>query len=570
MDVQGRLKDRLNYWENVLKATSPVIDCIRDGYKLPLLSIPAPFSGSNQKSALDSAEFVTSAIKELLANRCICKMTNKPRVCSPLLVVRNKEGKERLVINLRYLNQYLFKKSFKYEDIRVALLLFQKGDFMFSFDFKSGYHHIDIHRQHWEYLGFAWGQGPNTEYFVFFVLPFGLSTACYLFTKVMRPLVKYWRQQGLRIVLYLDYGIAAVQGEQAALAASKIVQADLEKAGLIVNITKCCWRPEQQCSWLGFDINLAQGKIAIPQAKLSGLCIQLQQAVQQGKLHAKYLASIVGRIISMSIAIGPVSRLMTRSLYCLLNTCQAWCDMLTVSPEAMAELKFWLHEIEKFNGQDIWPSPSAVRVVYTDASLQGYGGYTVEHGCHIAQGQWLPEEASQSSTWRELRAVRQVLEAFAAKLRNERVRWYTDNQNVARIIVTGTSGSKNPSLQQEALAIFSTSVANSIRIEPEWIPREENKLADYVSRIVDCDDWSLDYTIFKQLDNRWGLHTINRFASHYNTQLPRFNSRFWNPGTEAVDGFTCDWSKDVNWLCPPVYLVPRVIRHASSVVLRAP
>ena len=125
MDVQGRLRDRLNYWEIVLKATSPVIDCIRDGYKLPLLSIPAPFSGSNQKSALDSAEFVTSAIKELLANQCICKVTNKPHVCSPLLVVRNSEGKERLVINLCCLNQYLFKTSFKYKDIRVALLLFQ-------------------------------------------------------------------------------------------------------------------------------------------------------------------------------------------------------------------------------------------------------------------------------------------------------------------------------------------------------------------------------------------------------------------------------------------------------------
>ena len=130
--------------------------------------------------------------------------------------------------------------------------------------------------------------------------------------------------------------------------------------------------------------------------------------------------------------------------------------MLTITFEARAELEFWLREIVRFNGQDIWPSPSAVRVVYTDASLQGY---TVEHGCHI-QGQWLPEEAKQSSTWRELRAVRQVLEVFASKLRNERVHWYTDNQNISRII---TTGSKNLNLQHEALAIFSTTVANSKR-----------------------------------------------------------------------------------------------------------
>ena len=328
MDVQGRLRDKLSFWEHVLKAPGPIIECIKDGYKLPLLSIPAPFSGSNQKSALESAEFVTSTLSELLVNRCIHKVSDKPRICSPLSVVRNSEGKERLVLNLRYLNQYLYKESFKYEDIRVALLLFQKGDYMFSFDLKSGYHHVNIHRQHWEYLGFSWSKGPNTGYYVFSVLPFGLSTACYLFTKLMRPLVKYWRQQGLRIVLYLDDGIVAVKSKQAALTASRAIQEDLDRAGLVVNLAKCCWEPSQQCSWLGFDIDLAQGKIAVPQVKLKNLHVQLQQAVQCSELHAKYLASIVGRIISMSVAIGPVARLMTRSLYGLLNTRQAWCDML--------------------------------------------------------------------------------------------------------------------------------------------------------------------------------------------------------------------------------------------------
>ena len=57
------------------------------------------------------------------------------------------------------------------------------------------------------------------QYYVFCVLPFGLATACYFFTKLMRPLVKYWRGQGLRIIVYLDDGIAAIAGEQAACAA---------------------------------------------------------------------------------------------------------------------------------------------------------------------------------------------------------------------------------------------------------------------------------------------------------------------------------------------------------------
>jgi len=79
----------------------------------------------------------------------------------------------------------------------------------------------------------------------------------------------------------------------------------------------------------------------------------------------------------------------------------------------------------------------------------------VEHGGLIVNGQWSREEAQQSSMWRELRAVRLVLESFGPKLQNERVRWFTDNQNVVRIALCG---SKKPILQQEALVIFEASV----------------------------------------------------------------------------------------------------------------
>ena len=60
----------------------------------------------------------------------------------------------------------------------------------------------------------------------------------------------------------------------------------------------------------------------------------------------------------------------------------------------------------------------------------------------------------------------------------------------------------------------------------------------YLSRIIDYDDWSLDHKLFKFLDNKWGPHTVDRFACFYNAQLSRYNSRFWNPGSEAVDAFT--------------------------------
>jgi len=43
-------------------------------------------------------------------------------------------------------------------------------------------------------------------------------------------------------------------------------------------------------------------------------------------------------------------------------------------------------------------------------------------------------------------------------------------------------------LQTEALSIFATCAKKQIKIEPEWIQREENELADYYSKVIDCDD----------------------------------------------------------------------------------
>ena len=48
---------------------------------------------------------------------------------------------------------------------------------------------------------------------------------------------------------------------------------------------------------------------------------------------------------------------------------------------------------------------------------------------------------------------------------------------------------------------------------------------------------------FKHLDKKWGPHTIDRFASFYNTQCTRFNLIWLVPGTLAVDELGQLWGK---------------------------
>jgi hypothetical protein len=67
----------------------------------------------------------------------------------------------------------------------------------------TGYHHFDICTKQQTYLGFSW----KGNFYCFTVLPFGLLSSPFLFTKCLRAMVKYWRSKAVNIVLYLDDGL---------------------------------------------------------------------------------------------------------------------------------------------------------------------------------------------------------------------------------------------------------------------------------------------------------------------------------------------------------------------------
>jgi len=105
----------------------------------------------------------------------------------------------------------------KYDDIKVVLDFLQKDFFMIKFDLTSAYHFVEIYSPHTEYLGFSWfDQFGNVVYYKFTVLPFGISSACYLFTKLCRPLVNKWRGEGKMVSMFLDdgFGVAKVMTQQ--------------------------------------------------------------------------------------------------------------------------------------------------------------------------------------------------------------------------------------------------------------------------------------------------------------------------------------------------------------------
>ena len=176
----------------------------------------------------------------------------------------------------------------------------------------------------------------------------------------------------------------------------------------------------------------------------------------------------------------------------------------------------------------------------------------------VAKGNFSENEIGQSSTWRELKGTLNVMKSYVNILKGNTVKHRTDNQNVVRALSTG---SKTDNVYAIVINIFKLCIENNIQLFPEWIPRSLNQLADWISKDIDQDDYKLHLDLFATLDILWGPHTIDRFSSYRTRQVPRFCSRFPKPDTEATDAFSVAWSGENNWLFPPPYLLPKVLRH---------
>ncbi|XP_033758108.1 uncharacterized protein LOC117340457 [Pecten maximus] len=600
----GRLNKCLAYWKGT-GASDSVLSVIADGYKLPFKEIPPNVRLRNNKSARDNLQFVNTEVENLLSIGCISEVKVQPRVVNPLTVAYNRAGKPRLVLDCRHINVFLHKFKFKYEDARVARDLFHQGDFLFTFDLKSAYHHIEIYPEHRNFLGFEVEMGGVGRFFVFNVLPFGISTAGYIFTKVLRQVVKHVRGQGHKLVMFLDDGIGGHGTVGGANVASQCVKRCLRDYGFLIADEKCQWEPSQDVTWLGYTWAMIEGVLRVSTDRVDRLVSLLKHTMSlvcsRGQLlfSARYIASIVGLVISMHSVIGSMVRLRTRELSASLLTRASWNAGVFLSAEALNEIEFWLSNVQTLNdkGSTLRESNKCSKVICTDASEVGYGGFVIpcvdplmegdetlsaedtgymhealalaegdgfipnverlyEHGDCVVIGTWDSDERVRSSTWRELEAAKRVLFTTIDRVRGHNVRLFMDNKGACSI---ARVGSGKTHLQKVAMDMHRLTSSNSVNLVTQWLPRNSNKTADFLSRCSDSDDWSVQAWVFGVCEKKWGPHEVDRFASDYNKKCTRFNSRWWCPGTEAIDAFTVFWGRVNNWLVPPPRLVCKML-----------
>jgi len=88
---------------------------------ITFFEVPKPLLSKNNRSSIDNLNFVESAVNDLLCKHCIVETPFVPHIVSPLSVSINKQGKMRLILDLRNVNKFLWKDSFTFENWKVGL-----------------------------------------------------------------------------------------------------------------------------------------------------------------------------------------------------------------------------------------------------------------------------------------------------------------------------------------------------------------------------------------------------------------------------------------------------------------
>ena len=246
------LGDRMDYLHNWKKITNDkvILDWVENGVKLPFKrEIDGPFEHPNHIKPGEH-EFLKTEVSRLLDKEYIVQCDSKPAFISPIGCVKKKSGGYRMIHDLRHINEYMCKTTFKQEDIRTIEQLVKQDDFLTSVDLSDAFYHIKVHKDYYRYLSFKF----EGKYYSFKVLCFGLSLSPYLFHKITRPILGYLRSQNVRLSCYVDDFIICEKKNKITNNTDLVVNT-LEDLGFHINRDKSSLTPGQNIDHIGYTID---------------------------------------------------------------------------------------------------------------------------------------------------------------------------------------------------------------------------------------------------------------------------------------------------------------------------
>ena len=392
-------------------------------------------------------------------------------------------------------------------------------------------------------------------------LMFGLRPACRVFTKFMRPVVAHLRQLGARVHPYLDDFLFCHKDKEKLVELRNYTGTLLDRLGLSRNEEKGQWSPVRDITHLGYRIDSVSHQLHIPEEKRTIIGHLASGIIQYGKTHKgwvskKKLATLTGKTMSLRLALRD-ARTTCHSLFQVMTSVPDWrADVKIFADQAWSDLTDLRSLGSEMAHLPMRALPASVEMT-SDASDLGWG---VTLGTLELQGCFQEPEVSEHINVKEFLAVLWGLQHFRDRLRGKVIKWHIDNQVVIAVLKKGAS--KAPRLMDLLRQVRAECNQHAIVVQPQYIRSALNVRADLLSRSIPHAEWALKDSVFLELTEKFGVRTVDRFATKANTKCERFNSLREEPGSEG-EALLCSWKGVRNYINPPWALIPRILQKLT-------
>ena len=174
-------------------------------------------------------EKVKQIIDDLLKKGII--QESESEYASPILLVKKKDGSDRLCIDYRALNQIIEKERYPLPLIEDQIDRLGKAKYYIAIDMKNGFYQIAIEPQSTKYTAFVTPDG----HFEFLKMPFGICNGPSVFQKAITKAVKDLKF----ILVYIDDLLIPFSTISEGLDYLDQTLNALSNAGFTINLSKC-------------------------------------------------------------------------------------------------------------------------------------------------------------------------------------------------------------------------------------------------------------------------------------------------------------------------------------------
>ena len=423
----GNTKYHFDAWTQIT-SDRWILDTVR-GYKIDFEEVPKQTRIPKLiQFSEHETELIQSEIDNFLAKGIIRECEHEAgEFVSNIFIRPKKNGKIRVVLNLKSLNRMVVYQKFKMDTVHSVCTLIKRDCYLASLDLQDAYYSVPVHPESQKYLKFYW----RNKLYCYQCLPNGLSSAPRVFVKLLKPVFAVLRKQGHISSVYIDDVFLVGNNMplcQRNVHDTKLLLAEL---GFCIHEIKSVEVPVRIPPHLGYIFNSTHMTVTLTREKVNKRKTVTSQLLGQESCTIRQVAEVVGILVSNTVGaeFGSLhyKSLETDKSRALRHSCGNFDATMTLSDNGRQDLQWWLQNAETCY-RSLDHGPITVTLV-TDASHEGWGGVRVQDGTSVGtNGRWSESEQNLHINSLEMLAIYHSLQALCSEDDNTHIICKTDNK----------------------------------------------------------------------------------------------------------------------------------------------